>query len=87
MKVVSCSEHFMQKFSFPVPLREYAIVFGAIPDCVKPLVKPGPKGPLCSPIIFDNTCLFVNVNVLSAACQTRKFAQFLAEIRFLCLIV
>jgi len=42
-------EHFMQEFSFPVPPREYAIVFGAIPDCVKPLVNSGLKGPLTSP--------------------------------------
>ncbi len=31
------------KILFPVPPREYAIVFGAIPDCIIPLVKSGLK--------------------------------------------
>ncbi len=44
----------MLEFSFPVPPREYAIVFGAIPDCIIPLVKSGPKGFLDSPLFWQH---------------------------------
>ncbi len=54
----------MQEFSFPVPQREYAIVFGAIPDCIILLVKSGPKGSLDSPL-FDNTNIFVDQSLLN----------------------
>ncbi len=50
--------------TFPVPLRVYAIVFGAIPDCIIPLVKSGPKGCLDS-LLFDNTNLFVDQRLLN----------------------
>ncbi len=54
----------MQAFSFPVPPREYATVFGAIPDCVIPLVKCGPK--IClDALLFDNTNLFVDQRLLN----------------------
>ncbi len=54
----------MQAFSFPVTPREYAIVFGAIPDCIIPLVKSGPKGCLDS-LLFDNTNFFVDQRLLN----------------------
>ncbi len=57
-------EQFMQAFSFPVPPREYAIVFGAIPDCIIPLVKSGPKGCL-NALLFVNTNLFVDQRLLN----------------------
>ncbi len=57
-------EQFMQAFSFPVPPREYATVFGAIPDCIIPLVKCGPKGCLDA-LLFDNTNLFVDQRLLN----------------------
>ncbi len=54
----------MQAFSFPVPPREYATVFGAIPDFIIPLVKCGPKGCLDA-LLFDNTNLFVDQRLLN----------------------
>ncbi len=47
-----------------LPPRVYAIVFGAIPDCIIPLVKSGPKGCLDS-LLFDNTNLFVDQRLLN----------------------
>ncbi len=46
---------------FPVPPRENSIVFGAIPDCIIPLVKSGPKCSLDSPLLTTLTYLLTKV--------------------------
>ncbi len=74
----------MQAFSFPVPPREYATVFGAIPDCIIPLVKCGPKGCLDA-LLFDNTYLLTKD--FSIPCQTKTFVRLLIDLRFLYLLV
>lgn len=50
------------------------------------LVKPCPKGPLCSPPIFDKTNLFVD-QCLSNSMWGEKIGKFLTDLRFLYMLV
>ncbi|XDV23416.1 hypothetical protein PO909_027995 [Leuciscus waleckii] len=71
---------FMDAFSFPIPPKEYAVIFYAIPSGVRMLLQSSPKGPSCSPPSLDSSNLYIdNCLFISSEFTNKKIRSILLK--------